>query len=74
MTNYLVTNYAKKNDLERLEGINVVFLRNDLIYFVTNKTKMLFELFGIGDMTEYISHILRSHINCPKRVNDTTGK
>lgn len=60
MTKIFETKREKKRKLKQLEIINLFFVGNDLNYFVINKTKMLFELFRIHDMTEYISNILRS--------------
>ena len=74
MTKNLQTKPAKKNEMKRLEGKNLVFEGKDLSHFVTNKTKTFFELFGIHDVTEYCSDSLRSHVNTLKVVNDTAEK
>lgn len=74
MTKNLETKPAKKKEMKRLEGKNLVFEGKDLSHFVTNKTKTFFELFGIHDVTEYCSDSLRSHVNALKVVNDTAER
>lgn len=44
-TKNLETKPAKKKEVKRLEGKNMVFEGKDLSHFVTNKTKTFFELF-----------------------------
>ncbi|XP_077155302.1 uncharacterized protein LOC143817697 [Ranitomeya variabilis] len=65
---------AKKKELKRLEGKNLVFEGKDLSDFVTSKTKTFFELFGIHNVEEYCSDTLRSSVNALKVVNDTVER
>ncbi|GBN42946.1 hypothetical protein AVEN_13667-1 [Araneus ventricosus] len=74
MTKNLETTPAKKKEMKRLEGKKIFFEGKDLSHFVTNKTKTVFELFGIRDATEYCSDSLRSHVNALKAVSVTAER
>lgn len=60
--------------MKRLDEKNSVFVGNDLRHLVYNKSKTFFESFGIHDVTEYVQEILKSHMNPPNVVSDTTER
>lgn len=66
------TKLAKKKEMKRLEGKNLVFERKDLCF--TNKIKTFFELFEIHNMTEYCIDSLTNLVNVIQVVNDTAER
>ncbi|GBN54102.1 hypothetical protein AVEN_69433-1 [Araneus ventricosus] len=74
VTKNLETTPAKKKEMKRLEGKKIFFEGKDLSHFVSNKTKMFFELFVIHGVTEYFSDSLRSHVDALKAANDTAER
>lgn len=66
--------YAKKIELKRFEGKNLVFVGTDLNHFITNETKTFFELFWIYYVIKYISDIIRSYVNAYKLINDISER
>lgn len=65
---------AKKKETKRLESKTFDFEGKDISDFVTKKTKLFFEMFGITDITESCMEPLRSHVDALKVVNDTAER
>ncbi|CAH1115349.1 unnamed protein product [Psylliodes chrysocephalus] len=71
---HLVIKPPNKKEMKQLDGKNLVFEGKDLSHFITSKTKIIFELFGIHNVTEYCSDSLRSQVDALEVVNDTAER
>lgn len=60
--------------MKRSEGKKKLVLQGHLNDFVTRRTKILFESFGVVDVEEYCGDALRHSINAFALVNALTEK